>query len=48
MVLLSGLFAATNTTIREGRAAFPDFVFGVLVGDGLLFDGEERGELHQK
>ena len=30
MVLLSGLFAATNTTIREGRAAFPDFVFGGL------------------
>jgi hypothetical protein len=30
MMLLSGLFDATNTTIREGRAALPDFVFGVL------------------
>ena len=34
MVLLSGLFAATNTTIREGRAALPDFVFAVLADDG--------------
>ena len=33
---LSGLFAATTTTIREGRAALPDFVFGVLA------DGECR------
>ena len=34
MFLLSGLFAATNTTIREGRAALPDFVFGVLADGG--------------
>ena len=47
MVLLSGLYAATNTTIREGRAAFPDFVFGVLGGGvgGLSFNSEEGGKL---
>ena len=48
MFALSGLFAATNTTIREGRAAFPDFVFGVLADGGVLFDSEERGKLCQK
>ena len=36
MFALSGLFAATNTTIREGRAAFPDFVFGVLADGGVV------------
>ena len=45
MFLLSGLFAATNTTIREGRAALPDFVFGVLGGGGLSFNSEEGGKL---
>ena len=45
MFLLSGLFAATNTTIREGRAALPDFVFGVLVGGEGSRDSEERGKL---
>ena len=40
MFLLSGFFAATTTTIREGRAAFPDFVFGVLVAGGVLSDSE--------
>ena len=48
MFLLSGFFAATTTTIREGRAAFPDFVFGVLADGGVLFDSEERGKLCQK
>ena len=46
--MLSGLFAATNTTIREGRAALPDFVFGVMADGGVLFDSEERGKLCQK
>ena len=45
MVLLSGLFAATNTTIREGRAAFPDFVFAVLADGEGSRDSEERGKL---
>lgn len=45
MFALSGLFAATNTTIREGRAAFPDFVFGVLAVGGVSCDREERGKL---
>ena len=48
MFSLSGLFAATNTTIREGRAALPDFVFGVLADGGVSFDSEEGGELYQK
>ena len=48
MLSLSGLFAATNTTIREGRAALPDFVFGVLGGGGLSFDSEERGNCVKK
>ena len=45
MVLLPGLFAATTTTIREGRAAFPDFVFGVLADRGLSFNSEEGCKL---
>ena len=45
MFLLSGRFAATNTTIREGRAALPDFVFGVLADGGVSCGSEERGEL---
>ena len=48
MVLLSGLFAATTTTIREGRAAFPDFVFGGLADGGVSFDSEERGNCVKK
>jgi hypothetical protein len=45
MVLLSGLFAATNTTIREGRAAFPDFVFGGLADGGVSCGSEEGHKL---
>ena len=45
MVLLSGLFAATTTTIREGRAALPDFVFAVLADGGLSFNSEEGCKL---
>lgn len=45
MVLLSGLFAATNTTIREGRAALPDFVFGGLGSGGVSLDSEKGGKL---
>ena len=45
MLSLSGLFAATNTTIREGRAAFPDFVFGGLADGGLSFNSEEGYKL---
>ena len=45
MFLLSGRFAATNTTIREGRAALPDFVFGVLADGGVSSDREERCKL---
>ena len=45
MMLLSGLFDATNTTIREGRAALPDFVFGVLADGEGSCDSEERGKL---
>ena len=45
MLLLSGLFAATNTTIREGRAALPDFVFGVLADGGVSCGSEEGGKL---
>ena len=45
MFLLSGLFAATNTTIREGRAALPDFVFGVLANGGVSCGREETGKL---
>ena len=48
MLALSGLWAATTTTIREGRAALPDFVFGALADGGGLFDSEERGKLCQK
>ena len=43
MMLLSGLFDATNTTIREGRAALPDFVFGGLAAGGVSFESEEGG-----
>ena len=45
MLALSGLWAATTTTIREGRAALPDFVFVVLADGGVSFDSEERGKL---
>ena len=45
MLPLSGLFAATNTTIREGRAALPDFVFGVLADGGVSCGSEEGGKL---
>jgi hypothetical protein len=45
MFALSGLFAATTTTIREGRAALPDFAFGELTEGRVPCDREERGEL---
>ena len=48
MFPLSGLFDATNTTIREGRAALPDFVFVVLADGGVSFDSEERGNCVKK
>ena len=46
MFLLSGLFAATNTT-KSGRAgnAFPDFVFGGLGSGGVSLDSEKGGKL---